>query len=318
MITLSRCFRAFGSNLSRWTPLSVSDVPRIDRQYEDFTKALGDKYPGFDDTEYFSWLHQIRQATLDTGNEPKEVVYPADCQETWKVIYSRLRQLHYKYACEEHKYNLRELEELGIYSDRCIPQFPWINQYLADKTGFKLVPVGGMINSRSFLNALAFRIFFSTQYLRHKSVPFYSPEPDVVHELMGHVPLFADPDFAEFSQEIGICSLGASDEEIAALAKLYFYGVEFRVIESESRTTVLGAGILGSCVEIEYVGQGNGKLKKWNTEEVLKTEFELSALQPLYYSTPSMQELKRHLLSFLQKLPKYVDFDRLTSRASLL
>ncbi|KAG8228007.1 hypothetical protein J437_LFUL007980 [Ladona fulva] len=180
------------------------------------------------------------------------------------------------------------------------------------KTGFQLRPVAGYLSPRDFLSGLAFRVFHCTQYIRHSSDPFYTPEPDCCHELLGHMPLLANPSFAQFSQELGLATLGASDDDVQKLATLYFFTVEFGLCKQRGKMRVYGAGLLSSVSELRHAvslspsgeGKEKTKLKRFDPEITCQEECVITAFQNAYFYTDSFEEAKEKMRAFASKIKR--------------
>ncbi len=160
-------------------------------------------------------------------------------------------------------------------------------------------------------------MFHSTQYIRHQSQPLYTPEPDVIHELLGHAPMFANPHFADLSQEIGLASLGASDADIAKLAAVYWYTVEFGICVENKAHKAYGAGVLSSVEEMEWAMSGKAEYLSLDCEEIEKyVDFPVTKVQPLYFVASSFEAAKEAVqhYSALLKRPFKATYDESTNK----
>merc|ERR1712166_1322227 len=204
-----------------WFPQYGRDLDNTSASLEEL---IADDHPGFSDNEYLARRNKLadQAAAYRHGDTLPRIEYSQSELDTWRAVMDKLEHLHQQHACAEYLRVRPLLEQHCGFSKENIPQLEDVSCFLQDCTGFRIRPVTGLLSARDFLNALAFRVFFSTQYIRHHSRPLYTPEPDLIHEMVGHVPLFADPDFADFSHSIGVASLGASDEDIQRLATCYW------------------------------------------------------------------------------------------------
>ncbi|GMI00352.1 hypothetical protein TrLO_g11372 [Triparma laevis f. longispina] len=298
-----------------WFPRHLSELDLIANRTLDAGADLESDHPGFNDQVY-----RGRRAELATvaqqyvWNEPIPMIdYTADEVATWAAVWDRMEGLLDTHACAEYKRSFKAMKEHCGYSRDNIPQQQDITDYLKDKTGFRMRPVAGLLSSRDFLNGLAFRTFFSTQYIRHHSMPLYTPEPDICHELLGHAPMFADQDFADFSQEIGLASLGASDEDVQKLAWCYWHSVEFGLCKEDGEHKAYGAGLLSSFGELEYAcadyrpaggTEDRPELKPWDPAVAGVQEFPITTYQPIYFVAESLNDAKSKMRSFCEGLKK--------------
>ena len=239
------------------------------------------------------------------GSVIPEINYSKEEHEAWSLVWKNLIPLHKKHACDEYLEAFELFQKHCNFSENKIPSFEPISQFLKQRTGFVLNPVAGLLSGRDFLNALAFRVFFSTQYIRHPSKPLYTPEPDIVHEVLGHVPLFANPDFADFSQEIGLASIGASDEQLIKLLRCYWYSVEFGLCRQGKDIKAYGAGLLSSIGELEYsITSPEPKRLNWDPVDAGLRDYPITTYQPIYYVADSFADAKQRLRQFSDLMEK--------------
>lgn len=311
-----------------WFPMNLAELDKARTALDGGTALINDTHPGFHDLEYRKRRSQIVElAKAHRFGQPIPHVNYTEAEErTWRLVSERLERLHKQHACHDFLDAMAKFNRHGVLTNDHIPQLQEVSELLHAFTGFQIRPVSGLISSRDFLNALAFRVFWSTQYIRHESNPFYTPEPDICHELLGHVPLFACPDFADFSQTIGLASLGASDKQIDRLGSVYWFTVEFGVLQTPSAIKAYGAGILSSFGELEWACartpsddcRASGGLMNYDAfkdlenpvirpfiaEEAADEPYPITTYQPQYFASPSLAAAKDEVVRFCDSISK--------------
>ena len=254
-------------------------------------------HPGFNDPAYRARRNEIAEIALGhtLGAPIPRIAYNEVEDRTWAEVHTGLTSLFPTHACSEFN---RIFSELDYPADR-VPQIADVDAFMRDRTGFRMLPVAGLVGARDFLGYLSRRIFCSTQYIRFHARPLYTPEPDIRHELMGHAPMLAIPEFADLTQKIGEASRGATDEEIEQLATLYWFTVEYGVVRQSDALKAYGAGLLSSYGELAHSLEGGVDIRSFEPAEAAVTAYPITTYQPVLWEVDSIgqafEKIRRHL-----------------------
>jgi phenylalanine-4-hydroxylase len=265
---------------------------------------LDPDHPGFRDAIYRARRNLIAQLAQNY-REPAavpEVEYTDAEQEVWRMVWKGLEPLHDKKAARQY----HEAFEQVPLDRKIVPQLHQVNALLKRCSGFQMLPVAGLVSSRTFQGQLSRDVFLATQYMRHSSVPFYTPEPDVVHELVGHAATLAHPQYMRLNRAFGRAALAVDEKELTDLERLYWFTVEFGVVKEQGQLKAYGAGILSSFGELERF-EKESKLLPFDIETIKRTPYDPTQYQGTLFVAESFDALERDLCGYL---------DRVVERAS--
>jgi phenylalanine-4-hydroxylase len=256
---------------------------------------LPEDHPGFSDDAY----RARRAAIAEVGRRHRrggpiaDVEYTAEEDEVWRVVSHELGRKHQVHACEAY---LAGAAALTLPTER-VPQLREVDERVYALSRFHIEPVPGLVPTREFYGSLAERVFRSTQYTRHHSVPFYTPEPDIVHEIIGHANMLANPAVADLYELAGRASLRAeSDAALDFFSKVFWFTLEFGVVRERGELRAYGAGLLSSYGEIE-VFRG-AEVRPWDLAEMGTLDYDITRYQPVLYAAPSFEQMVDDLGAF--------------------
>jgi phenylalanine-4-hydroxylase len=216
--------------------------------------------------------------------------YTAEQHAIWsELVQQRMPQLE-EHACAAY---LDGFQQIGLQEDR-LPDLTAVSARLQPRTGWNSTPVSGFLPADAFFEMLAARKFPTTTWIRSRDAMAYTPEPDIFHDVFGHVPMHAHPVFADFLEHYGkVCAGLTSEDDLERMGRLFWFTVEFGVIREAGKIKVYGSGLISSHGECTQVieRQGGLEIREFDLEKVLDTVVDVSKMQPVLYAIESFEQI---------------------------
>lgn len=229
--------------------------------------------------------------TKYTSRQPDEkgyIHYTPEENAVWTQLITRQREIVKNRACEDY---LRGLEILQLPEDH-VPQCHEISKRLTAASGWTVVPVPALISANEFFTLLSERKFPAASFIRIPEELDYLEEPDIFHELFGHCPMLTNPVYADFMQHYGQLALNAPEADRDLLARLYWFTVEFGLINTEHGLRIYGGGILSSKNETIYAVESAKPTRlPFTGLDALRTPYRIDIMQPVYFVINDFAEL---------------------------
>ena len=252
------------------------------------TVHLADDHPGVADPDYRARRNHIASLAIDwTPARPiPRVEYTEAEHEVWRTVCRELAAKHERLACREYR---EAMARLALPADH-VPQLTEVGERLEPLTGFTYHPAAGLVPFDQFYGSLADGVFHSTQYLRHHARPLYTPEPDLIHEVIGHGGMLASARFADLNRRAGRAARRLTTPEGRDFfARVFWFSVEFGVVWEEGVLRAYGAGLLSSYGEIEEFR--DAEIRPLDIARMGTQTYDITHYQPILYAAESIEEL---------------------------
>jgi len=216
--------------------------------------------------------------------------YTPEQHAIWRELVERRMPQLQEHACAEY---LEGFQLIGLQADK-LPDLTAVSARLQPRTGWQSSPVSGFLPADAFFEMLAARMFPTTTWIRGRDSLEYTPEPDIFHDVFGHVPMHAHPVFANFLEHYGkVCAGLKSADALERMGRLFWYTVEFGVIREQGKIKVYGSGLISSHGECTHVVErGSGvEIREFDLDKVLEEKVDTGNMQKVLYAIESFEQI---------------------------